>query len=195
MAHECGICAKSFKSASGLGGHKRLVHGNIGKRELPDNEILTVSLEEALDSIGELREGVHERLGGIEKAIGVVQELQRKFAGTLHHNAIKPNAALLEHWGHCDDCEKELAPLQNLLAGLVLAPAPPPEPARWQREMKYPWEDKEPNETTDQAVADAWKAEGYKVTNLAPAPTPPPEAAAEEEPYWPWDKPKEPPVQ
>jgi hypothetical protein len=184
---DCVICGRSFKSASGLGGHKRLVHGSIGKRELPDNEVLAVSLEEALDSIGELREGVNGRLGGIEKAIGVVQELQRKFMGTLHHNNIKPNAALLEHWGQCADCERELAPLQTQLAGLVLAPTPPPapaEPTRWRKESKYPWD--ESAETTDPAVAQQWRAAGDNVEEVKLPATPPPEAV-EKETKWPWE--------
>jgi hypothetical protein len=189
---DCLICGRSFKSASGLGGHKRLVHGSIGKRELPDNEVLAVSLEEALDSIGELREGVNERLGGIEKAIGVVQDLQRKFAGTLNHNNIKPNAALLDHWGQCADCERELALLQNQLAGLILAPTPPPapaEPTRWRKESKFPWE--EPTETVDPEVAAAWRLAGDTVEEVKLPATPPPEAVVKEESKYPWDDKKE----
>lgn len=188
MEFVCEICQKTFKSNAGLQGHRQLAHQVVMKRELPSNETLAINLEAALDEVGRLQENFSETLGSIMKALQVIQEQQRGLAGTLHHNAIKPNAALLEHWGSCADCEKELVLLRSQLAGLLPAPTPPPaDPMRWRKENNYPWE--ETTETTDPAVAQQWREAGADVVEVnSTAPTPP---AAETETKYPWDDKKD----
>jgi hypothetical protein len=179
---ECLICGKTFKSKSGLSGHQQFAH----PREVPDNERLALNLETTLDEIGQLREEFSERLGGIERSLEGVRELQRGFSGTLKHQAIKPTSMILDHWQNCEDCQAELVLLRAKLAGLVpaLPPTPPVEPKLFEKEPKWPWE--QPAETTnDPAVAAQWEREGEKVREIAAAPPPP--AAAEKETQYPWE--------
>jgi len=188
MAYECPICGKSFKSPSGLAGHKQLSHGTLAKRSVPDGDVIAENLELALDSLGELHQFFSEKLGSIERALEVVSVQQRGLAGTLRHEALKPTGMLLDHWTNCEDCQKELVLLRAQLAGCVptLAPTPPAEPTLWEKEPRWPWEQLAET-TSDPAVAAQWEKEGEKVREIAAAPTPPPA----EEPYWPWEERKE----
>jgi HPt (histidine-containing phosphotransfer) domain-containing protein len=185
MEYVCQICEKKFKSSSGLAGHKQLSHGTLAKRQVPDGDVIAENLELALDSLGQLRDDVSEKLSGIEKALEVVSVQQRGLAGTLRHEALKPTTALLDHWANCEDCEKELVLLRSQLAGLVPAPTPPVDPTRWEKVTEWPWQTAEI--TSDPAVAAQWEKDGEKVREIVAAPTPPPT----EDPYWPWEDKKD----
>lgn len=76
MPFTCDICGKSFRSASGLAGHKQIVHGLTEKRHIRvDGAQLMDQLKALRNDVDELRarigrlDGVFERLNAIYKQV------------------------------------------------------------------------------------------------------------------------------